>query len=93
MFLCFLLFHKRILAIVLYLNHFVDGFHGGIAEPQRGQPEHAEVMLVAVLETADIILHRNQQELALVLLLAGKLRLVYLALFLQGPQITAGRER
>lgn len=47
---------------VLYLHDVVDLLDICVAQPQRCQAEHPGVMLLALLQTLDVVLHRLAQE-------------------------------
>lgn len=63
------------------LHHVVYGFDVGILQPERSQAENPGVMLLALLQTLDVILHSLTQEALPVCLETGERLHVQLQLF------------
>lgn len=62
------------------LHHVIDGLNFVIFQPERRQAEHPGVVLLALLQTLDVILHRLTQEALSVCLQVGQGLLIQLKL-------------
>lgn len=73
-------------------HHVIYGLDVGVLQPQRRQAEHPGVVLLALLQTLDVILHGLTQEALSVCLQVGQGLLIQLQLSLHLDGVPAWSE-
>lgn len=68
--------------MLTHLHYVVDLFNVSALQPERSQPEHPGVMLLTLLQTLDVVLHRLAQESLSVRPQIGQRRFIQLHLSL-----------